>query len=227
MPEPSQIPTHLAIIPDGNRRWAKEQGMFEIDGHRRGCEVAHEIARYCIKLGIKVLTLWGFSTENFRRSNTEVSVLMRLFDEFIRRYLDELISLNAQLRHIGNSRKVPESLRQTLGDAIEKSAHNDKLILNLAISYGGLDELLRAIKQIEDPKSITGADLMALLDTMDLPPVDLVIRTGGQQRLSGFMPLQVQYAELYFTPVYWPDFSADQLDRAIEWYARQKRNFGK
>lgn len=221
------IPKHIAIIPDGNRRWAKETGMFPIDGHKRGCEVAHEIAKACISRHIEVLTLWGFSTENWGRSTAEVNAVMALMAAFIKEHIGELVGLGARLRHLGNRDKLPKTLLAILDDGIQQSCANTALHLNLAINYGGSDELLRAIRTIKDPTCVTEGDLMALLDTGNLPPVDLVIRTGGQQRLSGLMPLQSQYAELYFTPVYWPAFSTHSLDIALEWYTTQKRNFGK
>lgn len=220
-------PKHIAVIPDGNRRWAKEQGMFVIDGHKRGCEVAYQIAMACIKRQIEVLTLWGFSTENWGRSPTEVNAVMALMGAFIKEHIEELVGLGAKLRHLGNRDKIPKTLLAILDDGIVRSRANTALNLNLAINYGGSDELLRAIRTIKDPSCLSEGDFMALLDTGDLPPVDLVIRTGGQQRLSGLMPLQTKYAELYFTPLYWPAFSTHALDLALEWYATQKRNFGK
>ncbi|MBI3261283.1 di-trans,poly-cis-decaprenylcistransferase [Candidatus Berkelbacteria bacterium] len=219
---------HLALIMDGNRRWAKLHVLAAHQGHEKGSEVAYEIAKACIARDITHLTMWVFSAENWKRTTDEINFIMRLIELSIRRRLEEFTGLGARLNHIGNPEGLPESLVATIRNAESQSQHNCQLVLNMAINYSGEDELQRAMAKMVDPVPlITQGRLRNYLDTAGQPDVDLVIRTGGQHRLSGFMPLQTVWSELYFTDTLWPDFSEQELDKAIGWFNKQERNFGK
>lgn len=232
---PSEL-RHLCLIMDGNRRWEKSRNLAAHQGHRKGSEVAYQIAKACIAREITHLTMWVFSKENRRRSEDEVGFLMTLIERTIKRRFEELIALGARLKQIGNPEGLPESLMATIRNAELKSQHNATLSLNMAINYSGEDELQRAMNRlvhyastgVVDPVSLVlSGRLRDYLDTAGQPDVDLVIRTGGQRRLSGFMPLQTVWAELYFTDTLWPDFTEQELDKAIHWFNQQERNFGK
>lgn len=227
---------HLALIMDGNRRWAKSCGLPTWRGHEQGSEVAYQMAKDCIAKGITHLTMWVLSKENWKRTEDEVGFLMGLIERTINRRLEEFIKLGARLRHLGNPEGLPSSLLATIHAAESASQNNTTLVLNMAINYGGEDELERAkgrlvnklrkgpIVVVED---ILDSQLRDHLDTAGQPNVDLIIRTGGQRRLSGFMPLQTVWSELYFTDTLWPDFTEWELDMAITWFNAQERNFGK
>jgi len=226
------VPQHVGFIIDGNRRWAAKHGKSVFEGHRQGVLRAREIARYCIDRGVKVASFYGFSTENWNRSAKEVSDLMGLFEWTATELFSELIELGAQVRHLGKLASLPASLRRAIKRVIQTSKHNKKFILNIALNYGGQDEIVRAIRKLlksgPKPSQVNEQQLAKLLDTGDLPPVDLVIRTSGTHRLSNFLIWQSAYAELYFADtVFWPDFSPAEFDKALIWYSQQKRNFGK
>jgi len=224
------IPKHVGFIVDGNRRWARSNGKSMLEGHRQGALRAREIALYCIKEGITVASFYGFSTENWKRSDAEVAVLMKLFEWLADQFFADLIKLGIKVRHLGKLDGLPNSLQRAILRVTEASKHNTKLILNIAINYGGHDEIVRAAQKLmrggSQPDEVTEASFEKLLDTADLPPVDLVIRTGGRHRSSNFLPWQTAYAELYFTGLLWPDFSPAEFDKALAWFAEQKRNFG-
>ena len=226
---------HLAVIMDGNRRWSKSHNLSAYQGHQKGSDVAYGIAKDCIARNITHLTMWVFSAENWKRTTDEVGLLMSLIEATIKQHLEELMALGARLNHIGNRKELPESLVATIRNAESRSQHNCQLVLNMAINYSGEDELQRAMAKMTNYTSIGMVDPVPLisqgrlrnyLDTAGQPDVDLVIRTGGQRRLSGFMPLQTVWSELYFTDTLWPDFNELELDQAIAWFNEQKRNFG-
>lgn len=222
------LPTHVAIIPDGNRRWAMAHRKPLHFGHKMGAERSYELVRTAAQRGVKIMTFWAFSTENWKRSPTEVAYLLRLFARFTRKWMREAKKENVQLRFIGDLRRFPPDLRRLFRLAVEDTKHNTKIIVNIGLNYGGRDELLRAVKKLirQGVKRIGGEEFEQSLDTNGLPDPDLIIRTSGEQRLSGLMPWQAAYAELYFTKVHFPDFDDRELDKALRDYARRQRRFG-
>jgi undecaprenyl diphosphate synthase len=223
-------PNHVAIIMDGNGRWAARQGLPRIAGHERGTDNIRRITKASAELGIKYLTLWAFSTENWRRPMEEVAGIMRLLGEALERETIELHRQGAQLRHIGSLQGLAPDLRRSVEDAIELTKNNDQLILTLAFDYGGRQELVKAIQDIVRsgvaPEEIDEDVVARHLFTNDLPDPDLVIRTSGEHRMSNFLIWQAAYAELHFCPVFWPDFGPEHLREAVEDYARRERRFG-
>ena len=225
------LPQHLGILIDGNRRWAKSRNLPSFRGHLRGIQRVVEIVKYARKKGIKVLTLYGFSTENWKRDKKEVNYLMKLFTNFARKYAKEFHKLGIKFNHIGRKERLPNDLIKEIEKAEEATKDNKEMVLNIALDYGGRDEVVRAIKKIIQKKlkpfEITEEVLMNNLDTKGLPDVDFVIRTSGEMRLSNFLPLQATYAEFYFPKVYWPDFDKHQFDLALEEFQKRNRRFGK
>ena len=225
-----KIPQHVAIIMDGNGRWALSRGLPRLAGHRAGTENLRRVIEACVEFGIKYLTIYAFSTENWGRPTAEVKGLMRILEDVIERELRELHEEGVQLRHIGTLDRIRPSLRQKVLDAIELTKDNSTLILNVAFNYGGRDEIVHAIRQmIEDGVTITevNADLVnKYLYTSGVPDPDLVIRTSGELRISNFLIWQAAYAEWYFTPTYWPDFNRDQFQRALVEYGQRERRYG-
>lgn len=228
------VPTHVAIIPDGNRRWAKRQGLKAFDGHYKGFETARVVARHAERRGVKYLSLWGMLIENFtKRSHVEVAGLLRVFEKMFREILEDEDTFEKEVRvHVfGRWRETfPRRLTTLVEEVIGKTADHDKSFLNLFLVYNGTDEMLRAIQGMVDEKTkkVTAEGLKEHLMTRDLPPVDLLIRTAGEPHLSaGFMMWDVADAELYFPEVYWPDFTPVEFDKALEFYARRERRFGK
>ena len=225
-----RVPRHVAIIMDGNGRWAAQRGLARIEGHERGTENIRRITHMAGELGIRYLTLWAFSTENWRRPREEVEGLMRILGNAIDSETEELHRQGAQLRHIGDLSALEPELRRSVMDAIELTRHNDRLVLTLAFNYGGRQELLHAISQmIRDgipPEDVTEEALERRLYTHDLPDPDLIIRTSGEHRLSNFLLWQGAYAELYFSPKLWPDFGPEDLREAVLDYSRRERRFG-
>ncbi len=225
----NSIPTHVVLFPDGNRRWAKERGMPQLRGHKAGYDKLKDFTNWCIDRGVKVVTAFGFSTENWNRSKGEVSYLMRLLErgvlELYKHYKDK-----GRLRVIGQRDRLPKSLQQAIQKTEEGTKQNDKFFLNLAISYGGRWDIVQAVQKIiqekKDPKAITEEFFNAYLSTSGLPDPDLVIRAGGEKRFSNFLLWQSAYAELYFSPKYWPAFSEQDLDDAFEEYSKRQRRFG-
>ncbi|WP_288554590.1 polyprenyl diphosphate synthase [uncultured Levyella sp.] len=226
----ADTPKHVAIILDGNGRWATARGQERTAGHEAGADNIVRIARYAQEKGISVLSLYVFSTENWKRSQQEVSALMRLLVRFFKVYIDEFMQRHVQLRVMGDIRRLPFATRQSVKMGIEKTAENDGVVLNIGLNYGGRDEIARAARRaMEDGISLeamTSDVLERYLDTAGLPPVDLLIRTGGEKRLSNFMLWQLAYTEFYFTDTLWPDFKPADLDRAIEWFGQRNRRFG-
>lgn len=226
----ADTPKHVAIILDGNGRWATARGQERTAGHEAGADNIVRIARYAQEKGISVLSLYVFSTENWKRSQQEVSALMRLLVRFFKVYINEFMQRHVQLRVMGDIRRLPFATRQSVKMGIEKTAENDGVVLNIGLNYGGRDEIARAARRaMEDgisSEAMTSDVLERYLDTAGLPPVDLLIRTGGEKRLSNFMLWQLAYTEFYFTDTLWPDFKPADLDRAIEWFGQRNRRFG-
>lgn len=219
---------HLAIIMDGNRRWAKKQGLPTYRGHQAGVLALEKTVRACSERGIKYLTVYGFSTENWGRTKGEVGHLINIMEAAIKKYTDFLDKENWSIRVIGRIKDFPKSTQSLFDRSINQLKNNQAGILTLALSYGGRDEILRAVEKAKLQKSkLTETNFADLLDTRDLPDPDMIVRTGGVTRLSNFLPWQTIYSELYFTNALWPDFNAKQLDKALLDYAKRKRNFGK
>jgi undecaprenyl diphosphate synthase len=242
------IPLHLAVIPDGNRRWASEHGLPAIEGHRTGFEMARSLARFCRDIGIHTVTLWAFSTENWRRSPEEVAALMALYEHWLRDLLGEAIEERVRIVHLGRLDGLPRgvqdagrlagfpdglppSLKDAIGTAEEKTAAFEGNVINVAINYGGADEIQRAVARLLDQAALTGEDPASLdvesfLDTAGQrhPNPDIVLRTSGEFRSSGFLPLQSAYAEMIFTPKYFPALDReDVIDVVLEYSARIRR----
>lgn len=237
------IPNHIVIIPDGNRRWAKSKGLPSFEGHRKGFETANADIRKARELGIHTLTLWGFSTENWNRSKEEIDYLMKLFETNIENNLEEAKKSEARIYHLGRKDRLPKPLLEKIAKAEEETKNFEKHVLNIGLDYGGHDEILRAIKKAmedgttaESLSEVTGKlkdkypyyGFKKYLDTKDqpYPYPDLIIRTSGEQRLSGFMSWQMAYAELYFAEVHMPDFGPEELVKALEDYSSRNRRFG-
>ncbi len=225
-----KVPTHVAIIMDGNGRWAKSRGLPRIAGHRAGTENLRQIIEACVEFGVKCLTIYAFSTENWGRPQTEISGLMSIFADVIDRELSELHSQGVQLRHIGRLDRIKPALRKKVLSAIDLTKNNDRLIVNVAFNYGGRDEIVYAVQSMLGeglkPEDVTPETIDKYLFTAGIPDPDLVIRTSGEQRGSNFMIWQAAYAEWYFPTVYWPDFDKEQLRAALDEYAKRSRRFG-
>ncbi|MEK7680580.1 MAG: polyprenyl diphosphate synthase [Patescibacteria group bacterium] len=230
MANDSVIPEHIGIILDGNRRWAKERGLPTFFGHRKGMENAKRIILYAQKSGVKIVTMFAFSTENWSRAPKEVGYLMKLFENYLDKYLLEFKKKGVRLGHVGSMEELPESLSKKLKKAIEETKNNKGIIANLALNYGGRDEIKRMIQKIISmgiKASEVDFDLIsANLDTSGLSDPDLIIRTSGEQRTSGFLIWQGAYSELYFPKVHWPAFDEREFDKAIEEYGKRQRRFG-
>ena len=227
-----KIPFHLGIILDGNRRWAKEKGLPSFEGHRRGLNNVQKIGDYCAKKGIKILTLYTFSTENWKRPKREISYLMKLFAESLgKKNLQELHKKEVKLQIIGQKEKLPQALQERIKEAEKLTKNNKKRILNLAISYGGRIEITQAVKNIIKKKipvnKITEELINNNLWTTGLPYPDLIVRTGGVKRLSNFLTWQSAYSEFYFTKKFWPEFTEKDLDKALLDFSLRERRFGK
>lgn len=230
VPPVGRVPRHVAVIMDGNGRWAAERGLARVEGHERGTENIRRITHTAGEVGIEYLTLWAFSTENWRRPADEVSGILRILGEAIERETEELHRQGAQLRHIGSLDGLSPSLRQSVVDAIELTKHNSKLVLTLAFNYGGRQEILQAVRRCLDdgvsPDELDEHAFARRLYTQDIPDPDLIIRTSGEHRLSNFLIWQGAYAELFFTPKFWPDFGPADLEEAVADFSRRERRFG-
>lgn len=227
----TRLPTHVAIIMDGNGRWAKAHGLPRVAGHRAGTENIRRILEACVDFGIKILTLYAFSTENWSRPPDEVESLMRLFGEVIDRETKRLKAQGVQIRHIGSLDRIPEHLKNKMLAAIEQTKDNDRIILNVALNYGGRAEIVHAIRRMMadglTPEQVTEEVVSSYLYTAGLPDPDLIIRTAGEMRLSNFLIWQSAYAEYYSTPVYWPDFDREELYKALVAYSQRERRYGR
>ncbi len=228
-------PTHIAIIMDGNGRWAQARGLERTEGHKAGAEAVRKVFQSCVKNGVKYLTLYAFSTENWKREKTEVSTLMSLFQRALTEELDNLIEKGVRLRAIGDLDRLPLPVRLGLKKNIESTKHNDKLNVTLAVSYGGRDEIVQTTKSIAQQvmeNKIAIADINADLFsqnlwTTEIPDPDLLIRTSGEMRISNFLLWQLAYTEIIVCPEYWPDFDENIFNRCMEEYSKRNRRFGK
>ena len=231
----NNLPAHIAVIMDGNGRWAKLKGMMRIFGHENAITSVRETVEGCAKLGIKFLTLYAFSTENWNRPKLEVDALMGLLTTSLKKEVGKLIKNNIKLNIIGNSDLLPEKARKQLFEVIEKTKANTGMTLTVALSYGSREEIVNAVKAISEKvkhNQLNTADInesviQSHLYTHNMPDADLVIRTSGEQRISNFLLWQAAYAELYFTDVLWPDFREKDLHDAIISYQKRERRFGK
>ena len=229
------LPKHVAIIMDGNGRWAKQRGKLRMFGHENGTKSVKQVVEASAELGIKHLTLYAFSTENWNRPKLEVQTLMRLLISSLKKEINTLQDNNIKLNAIGNLSSLPQKVFKELNDVIDKTKTNSRMTLTLALSYGSREELLNAVKLISikvknniiSPEIIDESVLNEHLYTQNLPDVDLLIRTSGEQRISNFLLWQIAYAELYFTDVLWPDFTNEDLYKALVDYQKRERRFGK
>jgi len=229
-----EVPEHIAIIMDGNGRWAKKRHLPRVAGHREGMKTVQRVTKIASRLGVKVLTMYAFSTENWKRPSKEVEFLMKLPNDFLHTYLPELIEENVKVEMIGHSDRLPAHTKRAIEEAMEKTAHNDGLILNFALNYGGRAELVEMTKKIAEevasgtlePSTIDEEVVNKYMMTAHLPDPDLLIRTSGELRLSNFLLWQLAYAEFIFTDVYWPDFTEEHFIHTIEEYQQRHRRFG-
>ncbi len=229
-PQPEKIPQHVAIIMDGNGRWALSRGKPRLAGHRAGTENLRRIIQASVKFGVKYLTIYAFSTENWGRPPAEIKGLMHIFENVIDKELNELNKEGVQLRHIGRLEKLAPKLRKKVLGAIELTKENNKLILNIAFNYGGRDEIVYAIQKMitegVSPEDVNIEMVNQYLFTAGTPDPDLVIRTSGELRTSNFLIWQSAYAEWYITPTFWPDFDKEEYAKALKTYATRDRRFG-
>tara|TARA_B100001167_G_scaffold89439_1_gene54191 strand:+ start:134 stop:868 length:735 start_codon:yes stop_codon:yes gene_type:complete len=231
----NNIPEHIAIIMDGNGRWAQRSSLPRIAGHKEGISSVRAITKKCDEIGIKYLSLYTFSSENWKRPRSEVKALMRLLLSTIRHEIKDLNKNNVRLMTIGNLNELPDNARKGMEEGLESTKNNSGLNLILALSYGSRNEILRMVKNIAtkaingeaDPNKIEESDIISELDTSNIPDPDLLIRTGGEFRLSNFLLWQIAYSEIYVTKKYWPEFRENELLKAIEDYQNRDRRFGK
>ncbi len=230
-----KLPNHVAIIMDGNGRWAKQKGLVRVIGHENGTKAVREAVEASAELGIKNLTLYAFSTENWKRPKLEVQTLMKLLVRSLKKEIKTLQDNNIKLSAIGCLKDLPNKAYQELQDVIEKTKDNTNMTLTLALSYGSREEIVKVIKELSlkvknniiSPESIDESIINKHLYTQNLPDVDLLIRTSGEQRISNFLLWQIAYAELYFTDILWPDFKKENLYKALITYQNRERRFGK
>ncbi|MGC2166448.1 MAG: isoprenyl transferase [Gallionella sp.] len=232
IPDAPAVPRHIAIIMDGNGRWAKQRFMPRVAGHQRGVETLREVVKACRQLGVGYLTVFAFSSENWRRPADEVSFLMSLFLKMLEREVSRLHQNNIRLKIIGDRSRFDEKLIQTMRDAESLTAGNSALTLTVAANYGGRWDVMQAVKTMIREKSelaqtFSEEDLQPYLSMSDAPEPDLFIRTGGEERISNFMLWQLAYTELYFTDVLWPSFDRQELEKAISSYQHRERRFGR
>lgn len=232
--ENENLPKHIAIIMDGNRRWAKAKGMPTSFGHKEGAKTLEKIVRYANKIGIKYITVYAFSTENWKRAEEEVSTLMNLFQSYLDDYSKRADSENIKVKIIGSKERLSEKMKESIEKCMERTKDNTGITFNIALNYGGRDELIKAIQKIAqevkeekvNPEEISEEMVSNQLYTKGQPDPDLVIRTSGEIRLSNFLPWQVVYSELLFVDKNWPDFTEQDLDEAILEYQKRTRKFG-
>jgi len=227
---PARVPTHVAIIMDGNGRWALSRGLPRLAGHRAGTENLRRIIRACVEFGIKYLTIYAFSTENWGRPPEEVDGLMHILEDVIDKELAELHKEGVQLRHIGRLERLDPKLQEKVLEAIDLTKNNDRLILNVAFNYGGRDEIICAIQRIikdgVKPEEVSSNLVSKYLFTAGVPDPDLIIRTSGELRGSNFLIWQGAYSEWYVTSVYWPDFSKEEFRKSLDTYGKRDRRYG-
>jgi undecaprenyl diphosphate synthase len=229
--DPADLPRHVAIIMDGNRRWARLHDRAELEGHAAGVEAIRTLLRHAVRRGVPVMTLYAFSRENWARSDDEVTGLFGLLEQAIRSETAELRSQGVRIRLLGRLEELPDDTRRSIDDALAQTADGDRLLLNVAFNYAGRTELVDAFRRLAErgiqPEQIDENAISEALYTAGLPDPDLVIRTGGEQRLSNFLIWQSAYAEFYSTEVLWPDFGAEAFDAALLEFARRTRRFGR
>lgn len=228
------IPKHIAIIMDGNRRWARERGLEASKGHKQGAKTLENLAKYCSKIGIKHLTVYAFSTENWKRSKEEVGALMLLLKNYLAKFSKDVNKENIKIKVLGDIETLEEGLKKSIKDAIERTKNNTGMIVNVALNYGGRAEITNAVRQIA--KKIQKGELTTEeindniieehLYTAGQPDPDLLIRPGGELRISNFLPWQLVYSEFCFPEKYWPDFTEEDIDEAIKIYQERNRKFG-
>ncbi len=233
--DPEKMPRHVAIIMDGNGRWAKKRMLNRVRGHEQGADVVREVVRTCRRLGISVLTLFAFSTENWGRPKAEVGALMHLLRRFLASEEAEMIRTNIRFNTIGQDEMLPREVREAVNLVKDRTCGNDGMTLNLALSYGAREEITRMARQIAEaaaagrlsPDAVTDAAVEERLYTRGMPDPDILIRTSGEMRISNFLLWQIAYAELFFPPTLWPDFSAAELMGILKAYQRRDRRFGR
>jgi undecaprenyl diphosphate synthase len=231
----TKLPTHVAVIMDGNGRWAKKRFLNRIKGHEKGSETVRMIVRTSREIGIKVLTLYAFSTENWQRPQKEVTALMSLLKKFLNAELATMLENNIRLNIIGQMERLPQDVQKELNRGMSATRDNDALLLNIALSYGGRDEILhmtrilaeKAKDGLVDPAAISAEDVTAHLYTRDIPDPDLLIRTSGEMRISNFLLWQIAYTEIYVTETLWPDFKKEEYIDILRDYQKRERRFGK
>jgi undecaprenyl diphosphate synthase len=233
--ETGRLPVHVAMIMDGNGRWAQERGKPRVEGHREGMESVRASVKACSQLGIRYLTLYAFSIENWKRPLTEVRFLMSLLETYLRKEVDELHANGVRIRTIGKTNALPKPVQKVLRDAIERTKDNEGLTLTLALSYGARWDILRAVQVLAmdvrrgkvSPEDLTEETIGEYLQTSYMPDPDLIVRTSGEVRLSNFLLWEAAYAELYVTDTSWPDFRTEHLYRALTDYVMRERRFGR
>ena len=229
-PRLPRLPQHVGIIMDGNGRWARQRGMSRLRGHRAGVENLRHVLQAAVELGVPVVTLYAFSTENWNRPEAEVRGLMRLLSESLDKEVDELHRNGVQLRHVGDLAPLSDVLKSRIQAAIELTKNNDRLVANIAFNYGGRQEITAAVREIVreqiPPEDITEEVISARLYTAGQPQVELIIRTSGEFRVSNFLLWQGAYAEYYISPLYWPDFDKDEFYKALQAFGQRDRRFG-
>ncbi|MCG6893944.1 MAG: isoprenyl transferase [Desulfobacteraceae bacterium] len=231
----SKLPAHIAIIMDGNGRWAKQRLLHRVKGHEKGAETVRNIVRACRQIGIAHLTLYAFSTENWQRPRTEIAALMHLLQRFLQSELPELKENNIRLRCVGQIQRLPAAVQEKLDTVMEATRTNDAMTLTLALSYGGRAEILRAARELArrvrddrmDPDQIDERSFSSCLYTADLPDPDLLIRTSGEHRISNFLLWQIAYSEIFITDTLWPDFTTEEFIEILRSYQRRERRFGR
>ena len=234
IPEGLKLPTHAAIIMDGNGRWATARGLPRTAGHKAGAETFRRIATHCSKIGLPYLTVYAFSTENWKRPENEVRTIMELLRKYLLESIEKMVRENIGLRIIGDQSRLSDSLRALIAQTDELSRQTNGLKVNVCLNYGSHDELTRAMRgAVRDaaagrlsPEDVTEDFVSSRLDTAGVPDPDLIIRPGGETRLSNYLLWQAAYAEILFSDTLWPDFDEEELDRALIWYASRKRRFG-
>jgi undecaprenyl diphosphate synthase len=226
-----QMPQHVAIIMDGNGRWALKRGLPRLAGHKAGTENLRRIIKACVEFGVGYLTIYAFSTENWGRPREEVIGLMRILEDVIDKELNELNEQGVQIRHLGRLDQLAPALQEKVMDAVETTRNNSKLVLNVAFNYGGRDEIVNAIQQMlrdgVKPETVTPELVNNYLYTAGVPDPDLIIRTSGELRISNFLIWQAAYSEWYVTPTYWPDFGKEEFRKALDEFANRDRRYGK
>jgi undecaprenyl diphosphate synthase len=229
-PELPVLPKHMGLIMDGNGRWAKERGLPRLAGHRAGVQRLHDVLRAAVEFGVPILTLYAFSTENWKRPESEVRGLLKILGKTLNEEVDNLHENGVQLRHLGDLSPLPDDLKRPIHSAIDLTKHNDRLIVNVAFNYGGRSEIVQAVREIVrdglSPDEIDQNTISGYLDTAGLPDPDLIVRTSGEMRLSNFLIWQAAYAEYYVTLAYWPDFDKEEFYKALLAFAQRDRRFG-